>query len=434
MLKKDQYLKTVRRPYRPFFISLFYAGQGDPKNFQGLIQKKFFLQDTVIYKGIWHHDKEKLLIGGRLAFDEWQDPKKLELAKKELARREKQLIEATKKGLRDYCRAFEEYTPAIILAWTTEIPLVKKLRRLLSKELMEQLSIPEQDNFYKQEEFDLVNAKDLKKHVKKYEWINSRYGEINPYTVAQAKERLAKIDKRKFLEERKKQKTRVQTAIKKAKLNLGQKHEVLVDMIQYLVYYRTQRTDIINKSIYLFVPRLKRIAKEKGLSYKQLIHCTKDEILNNNLPSINEINHRITDHAMINENGKIYCVSGKQAAKIGEFFKENVSQVREFKGEIASKGKVRGQVKLVFDNDDFSKVKTGDILVTSMTTPPMVLIMKKASAFVTDEGGITSHAAIISREMKKPCIIGTKIATKVFKDGDLVEVDAKKGVVRRITK
>ena len=58
--------------------------------------------------------------------------------------------------------------------------------------------------------------------------------------------------------------------------------------------------------------------------------------------------------------------------------------------------------------------------------------MKRAIAFVTDEGGITCHAAIIAREMKKPCIIGTKVATKILKDGDMVEVDANKGTVKII--
>jgi pyruvate,water dikinase len=58
--------------------------------------------------------------------------------------------------------------------------------------------------------------------------------------------------------------------------------------------------------------------------------------------------------------------------------------------------------------------------------------MNKASAFITDEGGITCHAAIVARELNKPCIIGTKIATKVLKDGDMVEVDAERGVVRII--
>ena len=67
-----------------------------------------------------------------------------------------------------------------------------------------------------------------------------------------------------------------------------------------------------------------------------------------------------------------------------------------------------------------------------MTTPDFVPAMEKAAAIVTDRGGILCHAAIVSREMSKPCIIGTKIATKVLKDGDLVEVDADKGVVRKI--
>jgi pyruvate,water dikinase len=67
-----------------------------------------------------------------------------------------------------------------------------------------------------------------------------------------------------------------------------------------------------------------------------------------------------------------------------------------------------------------------------MTSPDMIALINKASAIVTDDGGILCHAAVISRELKKPCIIGTKIATKVLKDGDLVEVDANKGIVRKI--
>jgi len=58
--------------------------------------------------------------------------------------------------------------------------------------------------------------------------------------------------------------------------------------------------------------------------------------------------------------------------------------------------------------------------------------MIRAAAFVTDEGGITCHAAIVAREMKKPCVIGTRIATKVFKEGDWVEVNADKGMVRKL--
>jgi pyruvate,water dikinase len=79
-----------------------------------------------------------------------------------------------------------------------------------------------------------------------------------------------------------------------------------------------------------------------------------------------------------------------------------------------------------------SKMKQGDILVSIATNPDIVPAMKKAGAIVTEQGGITSHAAIVSRELGTPCVIGTKIATKVFKDGDIVEVDANKGTVKLI--
>ncbi len=114
--------------------------------------------------------------------------------------------------------------------------------------------------------------------------------------------------------------------------------------------------------------------------------------------------------------------------------KEKVIKVKEIKGMIANKGKVKGIAKIILGSSDFHKFKDGDIIVTTMTSVDFVPIMKRASAFVTNEGGITSHASIVSRELNKPCIIGTKIATEVLKDGDLVEVDANKGVVKIIKK
>jgi len=80
------------------------------------------------------------------------------------------------------------------------------------------------------------------------------------------------------------------------------------------------------------------------------------------------------------------------------------------------------------------KFKKGDVLVSPMTEPGYLPIMKQASVFVTDEGSVLCHAAIVARELKKPCIIGTKIATKVLKDGDFVEVDADRGMVRILKK
>ena len=75
-------------------------------------------------------------------------------------------------------------------------------------------------------------------------------------------------------------------------------------------------------------------------------------------------------------------------------------------------------------------MKKGDVLVAGTTGPEMILACQKAGAIITEEGGICSHAALISRELKIPCLIGTKIATRILREGDLVEVDAIEGVVR----
>jgi len=100
------------------------------------------------------------------------------------------------------------------------------------------------------------------------------------------------------------------------------------------------------------------------------------------------------------------------------------------KGISAQGGWAKGVVKMVLNKKDFKKVNKGDIVVAITTMPYYFPVLKKAAAIIVDEGGLLTHAAIMSREFKKPCVIGTKIATKVLHDGDLVEVGADKGVVR----
>jgi pyruvate,water dikinase len=95
-------------------------------------------------------------------------------------------------------------------------------------------------------------------------------------------------------------------------------------------------------------------------------------------------------------------------------------------------GKATGRVKILKSVKEINKIEKGDILVAVMTRPDYVPAMKKAAAIVTDEGGVTSHAAIVSRELGIPCIIGTKIATKILKDGMLVEVNANHSWVKII--
>ncbi|MEK7072582.1 MAG: PEP-utilizing enzyme, partial [Patescibacteria group bacterium] len=106
--------------------------------------------------------------------------------------------------------------------------------------------------------------------------------------------------------------------------------------------------------------------------------------------------------------------------------------IHEIKGQVGNKGKYTGPARIIMNYHDFSKMQTGDVLISTMTTPDFVVLMHKAGAIITDIGGMLCHAAIVSREIDKPCIIGTKFATQVLKDGDIVEVDADKGIVKII--
>lgn len=148
-----------------------------------------------------------------------------------------------------------------------------------------------------------------------------------------------------------------------------------------------------------------------------------------------KLQNRLKNHALFLEKGKIFIYAGKQL----ELYHRKATResgtchgLKVLHGQGASPGTVRGVVKLVRDSQDISKMNQGDILVASATYPALVTIMERAAAIVTDEGGLLSHAAIVSRELGIPCVIGTKIATEVLKDGDEVEVDATHGVIRKL--
>lgn len=111
----------------------------------------------------------------------------------------------------------------------------------------------------------------------------------------------------------------------------------------------------------------------------------------------------------------------------------NKSQ-NSFTGTPACHGKVRGRARIILGPSDFKKFKNGEILVTDMTRPDFLPIIRHAKAIVTNEGGLMSHAAIVARELNIPCVLGTKVATRILKNSDLVEVDANQGIVKRVSK
>lgn len=108
--------------------------------------------------------------------------------------------------------------------------------------------------------------------------------------------------------------------------------------------------------------------------------------------------------------------------------------MHRFRGVVACPGVAEGVVRVLKTKEDIPTFQEGEILVASMTTPDYFPAAQKAIGIITDEGGVTCHAAIAARELGKPCVIGTKIATKVLKNGDRVEMNVEQGLVRVLSR
>ncbi len=182
---------------------------------------------------------------------------------------------------------------------------------------------------------------------------------------------------------------------------------------------------------------LKEIARRNYLTEKQVRFMTVSEmrqLLLENACNTAELLERTKMCVYYAERGYEKVFSGSEAVELMKNVEKEIdTNVNELKGESGCVGYAKGKVKIIIRAEDMNKMGPGDILVSIATDPDIVPAMKKAAGIVTEQGGVTSHAAIVSRELGIPCVIGTKIATKVLKDGDIVEVDANRGIVKKIT-
>lgn len=186
-----------------------------------------------------------------------------------------------------------------------------------------------------------------------------------------------------------------------------------------------------------FVPRLlEQLSAQSGIDTELLKYVTPQEVLDLQF-NFDELKKRQKLYVLALIDSEMSLYTGNVAEqKIIELRvpeqESEVEQVDTIRGTVAYRGLVSGKVTIVNDEQDLKKIQEGDILVSIMTRTTLVSGMKKAGAIVTDEGGMTCHAAIIARELRKPCVVGTKIASRVLKDGDMVEVDAESGVITKI--
>jgi len=374
------------------------------------------------------------------------------------------LYELYKEYVDIFLRIFQGYNLS-----QPEVPAVceEELKNLISKksdkliEIFSVITTSSKMSFLKQEELDWLK---LLLEIKEYGLMPEIMDKINlhsgKYGWISTQENLPFLDARHFVslaKENKEDKETIRKNIDKIKNNPEQIKNKRKDILNKLKDKKIeQHSKTLRKAGHLRL--LLRLAWTKtsyfsrnlfteignriGLTYEETRYCfpeeIKDALTSKKILDKNDLNERMEKYLMLLNEGNFEFYTGKRAEEIKnrEIIKEEI-KTSEVKGSCANPGFVRGRVKIIHSHvddqiEEVKKMQQGEILVAGQTKPQLIVACRKASAIVTDEGGITCHAAIVSREFGIPCIVGTSIATKVFKDGDIIEVDAAKGIARKI--
>jgi phosphoenolpyruvate synthase/pyruvate phosphate dikinase len=302
-------------------------------------------------------------------------------------------------------------------------------------------------SFISQEQYELyklaLNKKNLEEHQKKWYWIqNDYYRSIilkKEYFAGRIKEHLKNIiqlkDYIKKYEQGSKEilnnKEKIFTELKSDK-----KFRILIMLAEKYINFQDLRKKanlIADHYITLFLDETKRRTKSDLLEHTtgdELLEIIKKEEISEDFKEI--LKKRKEINGLLFTPEKTDMLNYEETLELEKEFQQirKEEETDELFGHIASTGKIIAEVSVISGPSEFHKMKKGNIIVTSMTRPEFMPILKDASGIITNEGGITCHAAIVSRELNTPCIVGTQIATQILKDGDLVELNANHGVIK----
>jgi len=290
------------------------------------------------------------------------------------------------------------------------------------------------------EKMDIVRS-DLQSYIANYDYFKSNYLLIKHIVIPELVDEIGGYlsNDSKLMKEYKKLSS-YSTDQEKSIIAVLKKHKLKDNPFYFfnvLTYWREHRKKFNLMGIHVLDMILSSLEAKTGIPKKYLRYLGFDEVepVLKGLVDRDNLKKRHDQGMLLHffENGH-KIIFGDEAASLKADMDMGSSGpeagVTELRGQTASQGYARGIARIILEQKDFGKLKKGEILVTSMTRPEFVPIMETAGAIVTNEGGITCHAAIVSRELGKPCIIGTRNATSVIKDGDLVEVRANHGTVK----
>ncbi|MFH1958998.1 MAG: PEP-utilizing enzyme [Patescibacteria group bacterium] len=466
--------KTVDRPVPPLSVDLLVIPIIDKVAYSRILDRKFNYWNEICISGAFYDDLEILKLEEKYIEEAFQQDAEFLYKKANLAEelgatliiqsqkfsqlnlkkidREK-LSHAFKKYL-DCVISFVPFFTFIISSGNLLEKIIKKriLKIVKDEQTAQEYTIlatnPSKPNQHLSEEMELLEIaqkfhagkkidKLLTQHLEKYAHIGFRGQEKRFWTKNDLLQRIEVVQNpakelNKIVENRQKMSRESNKIFKIIKADKDL--EKLIKNARKYVWLRTYRSDVYNQAFGTAAQFLDLFVQKEGYKSGEYLLFSVEDFLTGKYPISNELLVRKKAFAAICINNQLYHLSGDEALEFKKFLDDKNELGDKIKGTVANRSvkQVRGVVRIVFNPKDLSKVKKGDIIVATMTTPNFVPAMKRVAGFITDEGGILCHAAIISREMNKPCIVGTGNATRVLKDGDKIIMDLEKGEVNKI--
>ena len=319
------------------------------------------------------------------------------------------------------------------------------------KHFLENVYRPKKMPLSSVEQRDILNICQMKKseqkeaikiHYSKYRHLSLHNIDDEYFDLKYYQDRLKALSNKDEYEKEKNHLGEAEQEIKEAdklieNANLSSELKEKIEFVRWFMYLRTETIDYFMLVNGAYKPILDSLSQIFNLPSDAVLHMTYEEIISSlEKGSLTISKDLILDRTnnwyafLIAPNGS-YFVTGKEIDELFDIVVPNrkIEKVDEIKGQVAYKWKVKAKARVIIDRRNAHELQEGEILVTTMTSPEFVSAMKISSGIITNEGGILCHAAIMSREFKKPCIIGTKIATDTIKTGQILTLDADNGII-----
>lgn len=354
--------------------------------------------------------------------------------------KENWLTDKIKEKLEKYKNEIEGITSLDGALFAIIFPIKKTAFQLEQEDMLCLVRIAKQnENFPDTQLFRDVACK----YLKRYDWLTTfLLNPLHSMSYEELEQRVRRaltenfegnfIDQRSVLQKNKEMAEKILEIIRNDK-------ELLEDIAaaRELGFALTAGVEEAYRASARYLSFIRLVATRMAIAYEEIKYLLSEEIVKMLKEEIevsqNEIKTRKQGFVMMIQSGKQTALFGEKGHALSMWLDKTLNAVdknlKELKGSIACKGSAIGRVRLASQPSEAHLLEVGEVLVCPMTNPDYVPAMRRSVAIITDEGGLLSHAAIMSREFGKPCIIGTKIATQVLKDGDLVEVDADRGIV-----